>query len=263
MHLLVADHWSSRTCANRGHKENISGNWRWVPSSPIVSLLGQGIEQNYPNYPLGPADQSSVEGLLFQIRATTFPAVLKLVLAHPSSKQAFLPSPLAFPLLFRWEVSAFLPTRLHLHCCPCIFAHATILPSLFLPGWGRLVGEKSGVVSSLLVPWPCFTPVPTAVFPVVLVPLNLVREVRERHCAENSSSKGAPLCPMSFPPLPGDPHLYLFASMFPVFSNLSFCHTHTLSCDISAAWVAVVFVQVYKPSKQGPQRKGCFFHNNF
>ena len=146
---------------------------------------------------------------------------------------------------------AFLPTRLYLHCCPCIFAHPMILPSLLLPGWGRLAGEESGVVSSLLVPLPCFTPVPTAVLPVVLVPLNLVQEVRESHCPENSSSTEAPLCPISFPSLPGDPHLYLFASVFLVFSNLSFCHTCTLSCDISAVWVAVVFVQVYKASKRG------------
>jgi len=182
-----------------------------------------------------------------------FPVDLTLVLAHPSSKQAFLPPPLAFPLLSRQGLDVFLATRLSLHCCPCFFAHPSILPSLLLPGWGRLAGEESGIVSSLLVPWPCFKPDPTAVLPVVLVHLNLVQKVRERHSCENSSSTGAPLCPISFPPLPGHPHLYLFASMFPVFSNLSFCHTCTLSCDISAVWAAAFFVQVYKASKQGPK----------
>lgn len=142
--------------------------------APFFPFLAKEAEQNYPNYPLGPADWSSIERLLFQIRAMPFPVDLTLVLAHPAhptSKQAFLPSPLAFPLLFRWGVRAFLPTRLYLHCCPCISAHPMIPPSPLLPGWGRLEGEESGVVSSLLVLWPCYTPVPHAALPVVLVSL--------------------------------------------------------------------------------------------
>lgn len=42
-----------------------------------------------------------------------------------------------------------------------IFACPTILPSVLLPSWGRLLGEL-GAVSSLLVPKTCFAPVPTA-----------------------------------------------------------------------------------------------------
>ena len=69
--------------------------------APLFLSLDKERVQNYPNYPLGYADQSPVESCLFQIRAIPFPVDLRLVLAHPSSKQAFLPSLLAFALLFR------------------------------------------------------------------------------------------------------------------------------------------------------------------
>lgn len=59
-----------------------------------LPVLAKKIEQSYPNYPLGSGDQSSVDCF------RSLPS-LRLAAVHTSSRQALLPSPLAFPSLFR------------------------------------------------------------------------------------------------------------------------------------------------------------------
>lgn len=89
-------------------------------------------EQNYPVYPLGPAEQSVVKGFRLEL----FPVDLRLILAHPISKQAFLPSPLAFPIAVQIRVKCF-PAYQAVFALLLMHFHTSRSPSLsFVPRLG-------------------------------------------------------------------------------------------------------------------------------
>lgn len=120
--------------------------------APLFPSLAKEGEQNYSNYPLGSTGQSSVEGLFFQIRAVPFPVDLRLVLAHPSSKQAFLLSPSCFSITVQMRGECFFAYQAVFALLPVHFCSSHDPPLSFAPRLGQT--GKRGTGSCVLPPGP-------------------------------------------------------------------------------------------------------------
>lgn len=103
MSVLVSDHWASKSCASWECNKKMPGHWIWGLSLCFVSLHNQEGWAELPYFSFGTCWTAGCKG--FQIRA--IPSLSQTILAHPISKQAFLPSPLAFPIAVQIRVECF------------------------------------------------------------------------------------------------------------------------------------------------------------